>query len=177
MLKLRKLRKYTRNFITTCAQIEEIEEIEEIHSKFLNNMCSNWGNWGNTFEISTCAQIEVYEVLRWGGQSAHIQILVNDNIGNRVCTDTEREDLAFFWLNILQCIKQNMGSLPLFHRMKFILIRKQLFSAYILKFFHKYLFKTLRSIVLLNAKEKVCLEKASFQYIGFGFVPRSTRTG
>ena len=39
-----------------------------------------------------------------------------------------------------------------------------------------YLFKTLRSIVLLNAKEKVCLEKASFQYIGFGFVPRSTRT-
>ena len=65
--------------------------------------------------LTTCAQIEVYEVLRWGGQSAHIQILVNDNIGNRVCTDTGREDLAFFWLNILQCIKQNMGSLSLFH--------------------------------------------------------------
>ena len=41
VLKLRKLRKYTQNFITTCAQIEEIEEIEEIHLKFHNNMCSN----------------------------------------------------------------------------------------------------------------------------------------
>ena len=160
-------RKYTRNFLTTWAQIEESEEIEEIHSKFLDNMCSNWGNWGNTIHI------EVYEVLRWGGQSAHIQILVDDNIDNRLCTDTGREDLAFFsWIK-LQGITQNLGSL---HCLYFILLRTQLFSAYILKFFHKYLFKTLRSIVLLNAKEKVCLEKASFQYIGFGFVPRSTRT-
>ena len=46
--------------------------------------------------LTTCAQIEVYEVLRWGGQSAHIQILVDDNIGNGLCTDTGREDLAFF---------------------------------------------------------------------------------
>ena len=38
------------------------------------------------------------------------------------------------------------------------------------------MFKTLRSIVLLNAKEKVCQEKASLQYIGFGFVLHSTHT-
>ena len=40
----------------------------------------------------------------------------------------------------------------------------------------KYLFKRLRSIVLLNATEKVCLEKACLQYIGFGFVLHSTHT-
>ena len=134
MLKLRKLRKYTRNLLITCAQIE------------------------------------VYEVLRWGGQSAHIQILVNDNIGNRVCTDTGRDDLAFFGWIILQGRKQKMGSLPLFHPHTYKIILS-IYSELL------YLFKTLRSIVLLNAKEKVCLEKASFQYIGFGFVPRSTRTG
>ena len=65
--------------------------------------------------LITCAQIDIYEVLRWGGQSAHIQILVNDNIGNRVCTDTGREDLAFFGWISLRGIEQKMGSLPLFH--------------------------------------------------------------